>query len=698
LELPLLQNIQAMKKVLCTLLLGFLVLPVGAQEEVKNAKEPKEVQLNEVTVEAARVVTKVDGLLIIPSDTQRKASTNGYSLLSKLSLPHVRVDPVSHAVTALMNNGAVQLRLNGVVIDKEEMLSLDPKLVKNIDFIDNPGVRYGENIAYVIDIKTKRNTGGYVVGVDLTHTLTAWNTDNTIYTKLNHKNSELSFSYNFSYRDFRKGRTSETTDYLLNNGSHYLVTRKQTAGRDRALGNRLQMKYSLADSASYVFQATLSAFGMNTPSCFSDYQLMDGTLTQAYQDVNRSSRFTPVIDLYFFHKIGNHQSVTANVVGTAIYTDKYVRQGEGTPYTYNVDGDTWSVQSEAIYENKLKPFTLSAGLQHMQKYTRNHYTGDVDALNKMHLGELYFFSELKGKWQQLSYSLGVGVANKTYSQASYDYDYWTFRPKVTLKYMLLKGLNVGYAFQTYRRVSPYAMVSDMRIRNNSREWTVGNPALKPSRVIQHTMSLDYYGDRVSNSMYMEYRRNLHCNMARYERTPADEFLYSQQNMGSISLFYVQDNLKYELIPEHLSVTLTGGINRCFNVCSLYRHYLTSYTYGGSVQAYLGKWTLQGYADNGWRFLEGERLGHNGAFSYLAISYSWGNCSLSLDVQHVFQQHPRMYKSQLLNAYLHKSEIERNRDLGNMIGLNFTWRLSKGKAYKQIEKRIERQEDKQTGIM
>ena len=35
------------------------------------------------------------------------------------------------------------------------MLSLDPKLVKNIDFIDNPGVRYGENIAYVIDIKTK---------------------------------------------------------------------------------------------------------------------------------------------------------------------------------------------------------------------------------------------------------------------------------------------------------------------------------------------------------------------------------------------------------------------------------------------------------------------------------------------------------------------------------------------------------------
>ena len=169
-------------------------------------------------MKAARVINKIDGQLIVPSEAQRKAAVDGYSLLGKVALPHIRVDEVMHTVTSLMNNGTVQLRLNGVLAGREELLSLDPKLVKSIDFIDNPGIRYGEGIAYVIDIRTQREAGGYTVGADLTHTLTARNCNDMFYAKFNHKNSELSFSYNFSCQDFRGGRTSETADYLLNDG------------------------------------------------------------------------------------------------------------------------------------------------------------------------------------------------------------------------------------------------------------------------------------------------------------------------------------------------------------------------------------------------------------------------------------------------------------------------------------------------
>ena len=31
--------------------------------------------------------------------------------------------------------------------------------------------------------------------------------------------------------------------------------------------------------------------------------------------------------------------------------------------------------------------------------------------------------------------------------------------------------------------------------------------------------------------------------------------------------------------------------------------------GCSLQAYLGRWTLGAYADNGWNFIEGEHRGH-----------------------------------------------------------------------------------------
>ena len=687
-----------MRKGLWMLSLCFLALPIGAQNEKEKAETAKSVEMKEVTVEAARVTKKVDGLLIIPSDAQREASTDGYSLLAKLSLPRLRVDEVMRTVTPLMNDGSVQIRLNGTLASKEDLLSLDPKLVKNIDFIDNPGVRYGDGIGYVIDIRTKRNTTGYVLGADLSNSVTTVNGSNTLYAKYNHKNSELAFTFTSLYQDQHGFRSSETADYTLNNGSHYLVSRNQTDGRSRRFGNQFEIKYSLADSATYVFQANLSMGGGNTPGNYADFEYRDGTVEQTYRTINVSSDFSPTLDLYFFHQIGKHQSVTANVVGSGIYTDKRGYNGEGRAYAYDVDGRTWSLETEAIYENKLKPFTFSAGLEHSLSFTNNEYTGDVSAFNKVRRGELYLFSEVKGRWKRIGYSAGIGVANKTYSQENYSFDYWTFRPKLTLSYEVLTGLNARYTFETYRRVSSYAMVSDARIRDNSREWKVGNPNLQPSRVIKNIFDISYNGSRVSCGANIEYRRDLGSNMSVYERTPTDEFLYSQQNVGNIMMIANQNYVRYDVVPERLSVTLFGGVYRFFNVSSLYRHYLTSYNYGGNVEAYLGRWTLTGYADNGWKYVEGEHEGRNGAAIYFGVSYRWSRCSLSLFMQHPFQQHPVIQRGKVLNENLYKTYSYRSRDLGNMITLKFSWKLSRGKSYKEIEKKVQNEGYKQTGIM
>ena len=687
-----------MEKGLWMLLFCFLALPVGAQNEKGNSETAKSVEMKEVTVEAARVTKKLDGMLIVPSDAQREAATDGYSLLGKLSLPRIRVDEVMRTIVPLTNNGSVQLRLNGTLASKEDLLSLDPKLVKNIDFIDNPGVRYGDGIGYVIDIRTKRNTTGYVLGADLSNSVTTVNGGNTLYAKLNHKNSELALTFNSSYNDHRGFRSSETADYTLNNGSHYLVSRNQTDGRSRRFGNQFEIKYSLADSATYVFQANLSVGGGNTPGNYADFVYRDGTIEKSFRTINVSSDFSPTLDLYFFHQLGNHQSITANVVGSSIYTDKRGYNGEEGDYAYEVNGRTWSLESEAIYENKLKPFTLSAGLNHSMSFTNNEYTGDVSALNKVRRGELYLFSEVKGRWKRIGYSAGIGVANKTYSQENYSFDYWTFRPELTLNYDILTGLNARYTFETYRSESSYAMVSDARIRENSREWKVGNPNLQPSRVIKNIIDVSYNGRRVSCGMNMEYRRVLGSNMSVYERTATDEFLYSQQNIGNIMMFVVQNYVRYDVVPERLSVTLFGGINRFFNISSLYRHHLTSYNYGGNVQAYLGRWTLTGYADNGWKFVEGEHEGRNGPAVYFGASYRWKKCNVSLFMQHPFQQHPAIQRGKVLNENLYKESIYRSRDLGNMITLRFSWKLSKGKSYKEIDKKVQHEGNKQTSIL
>lgn len=158
----------------------------------------KSITLDEVTVRASKVVNKPDGMVIYPTDSQRQASTNGYSFLEKLTLPNLRIDNINHTISAIDNRGGVQLRINGIIVDKPEMTALDPKDILRIDFIDKPGVRYGESLAYVINIITRRNDSGYSIGTDITSAITTIQGDGMVYGKWNKGKSEWSVSYDIN--------------------------------------------------------------------------------------------------------------------------------------------------------------------------------------------------------------------------------------------------------------------------------------------------------------------------------------------------------------------------------------------------------------------------------------------------------------------------------------------------------------------
>ena len=191
-----------------------------------TAQNEKTVTLDEVTVKGARIVKKVDGQWIYPTKQQISASPNGYSLLAKLTLPHIRVDEAMNSITSLTNLGTVQVRINDIVATREDLQTLDMKGIDHIDFIDNPGVRYGEGIAYVIDIKVEKPIGGYVLGTQLTNTLTAINGNEMFYGKVNRGRSEFAVNYNIDYHHFKGQTYDEYSTYLFENGNATTMHRR----------------------------------------------------------------------------------------------------------------------------------------------------------------------------------------------------------------------------------------------------------------------------------------------------------------------------------------------------------------------------------------------------------------------------------------------------------------------------------------
>lgn len=658
-----------MKRIIPILFLSISSFSAFAQNEEKS------VTLEEVTVKGAKVVSNVDGQTIYPTDAQKNASNNGYSILQKLSLPNLRVDNVAHSISAIDNRGSVQIRINGIIVGKEEMLALDPKLINKIDFIDNPGVRYGEEISYVINITTKRNNTGYTIGADVTPTLTSWQGDGMVYGKRNAGKSEFSVFYDFSGHKLNGKKTNEAADYTLNNGSIRTIERNDLETLRKGHAHDFKLTYNYADSTACVFQVSLSENISKSPENYSIKEIVDEN-TRYIATYNNSSRFSsPVLDLYFFRQLTPRQTITANAVGTYISTTNENYFDEGEPYQYNVNGKTSSVLSEVVYENRLKPFTLSAGLNHRYKFTKNEYTDDASALTKMNQHNLYVFSEIKGRIKNIRYSLGLGTSYIHYNQNNHSYDLWTFRPKATLSYDFLHGMNIRYTFEMKDRASRIAMINDATIQTNSMEMTVGNPNLRPSRDIDQSLQLSYNNNRWSTFLNGFYRHCNKPNMALYERTADDKFIYTQINQKAIDLLHLSTYARYWILPEKLQASVYGGMQRCFNFGNEYSHFYTSWFYVGSVTAYLGNFTIQGYIDNGNRYLEGEARGYNGSYAALQASFRHKDWQFSLTWANPLRNNYKSSEGEILNRNLHKLTTIYDRDSGNRLTLNVSWRMS-----------------------
>ncbi len=679
-----------MKRIVFSTLVFFSSCILYAQEDLS-------VTVEEVTVKSSKVVSKADCQTIYPTAVQKESSDNGYSFLQKLSLPNIRIEDASHSVTAIDNRGYVQLRINGIIVGKSEMVSLNPMLISKIDFIDNPGLKYGDDVAYVIDIVTVRDENGYAIGAELTPTLTSKQGDGTAYGKWNVGNSEFSLSYGFSGQKLKGSSEAETAEYILNDGSTHLIERDDLMTLYKSRQHDISLTYNFTDSATQVFQISLSESAENVPDDISIKRITEGDSCYTATKKEKSKSHSPVADIYFFRQITPRQSISANVVETYINTNESYFYDEGKAYQDNVKGKTVSTLSEVIYENKLNPFAFSLGLNYRHKHTKNSYSGDASALTEMGQNYLYAFGEIKGIIKNFRYSVGAGASHIHYNQNEHNYNYWTFRPKATFTYNFASKWQLSYFYQMCEKVSRIAMVSEATIRTNSMELKKGNPDLKPSHDTEHQLRLLYNGIRLQASAECYFKQCDKPNMALYERTPDNQFVYTQINQKEIDVLHAMAYANCWLMPEKLQISAYGALQRCFNYGFDYTHCYTSFNCACKMTAYLNSFTLQVYYDNGYRFLEGETKGFNGAETFLKTSYKHGNLMLSLTLVNPLSGKYKSYESELLNRNLHKTTAGFSKDKSNCVLLCISWSMSHGKKHNSAAKTIN-MEDTDTGII
>ena len=678
-----------MKKVIIVLLmsLGYVI----AEAQVEGGS------VGEVTVSGNRVVQKNEAQWIYPSETELKHSSNVYSLLGKLSLNGIRVDQSSHSLTATDNRGTVNVRINDVPATMEDMLSIDMSSVVRIEYTDRPGLRYGEDVAYAINIVVKRPQSGYAVGADLTHDLTRIGFSDSFYGRFNTGKSEWGIDYSIGYGDLRGCKVNEKADYHLTDGSVRTIMRNDISIRQRSLNHNIRLLYSIADSLQ-VMQMRLKYSGDLLPDkSLREIEIFDRSASIAHRE-NSGRKHSPAFDVYYHRDLGHHQKLTASATVTHIATKSGSAYDEGTPCIYNVKGRMWSLMSEVIYENRLKPFTLTAGAQYNQKLTDNEYTGDAQSLSLFRSSEQYLFTQVSGTlFKRLQYVAGLGGSRRYYRQGVHQHDFHVFRPRVKVSVPLGKGMRLGYDYQRSMQTSKIALVNDVALRLNPMEIQMGNPALKPTAVTEHTLQANYNMPRWTVQVEGYAKLNHHPNMHRYIRTDDNIFIDTQENQPHCDMIVGNGYVRYDIIPDHLDASLACTYAHFDNRGNDYHHCYNSVQGTMMVNAYLGNWSLMAYADSGWRWMEGEQRCKFGTEIQFVTSYQRGPFSVSFYLRNPFHAHPLSHETWLMNENLQIHDIVRDGEQGNYVGLNFSFKLSHGRKYRDINRTIEL-EDKDAGIL
>ena len=672
--------------------------------------------LKGVTVEAARVVEKVDRQIIFPTKEQVKTASNGYDLLDNLSLPTIIVNRAERKVLSL-KGGDVQIRINDVKASMQDVLALQPDEVTKVEFINVPGLKYGDsNLDAVINYQVRRRYAGYVGGVSTMQGTKAGFNNSDGYFKYNVKKSEFSINYSFSYRSVEERSYESLGTYHLPTGE---TLHRNYLGYDSPFlytTNNVQLGYNLSEPDKYTLNVRLNFYNHNSPvRGMNQLYQESGKANQYLQNNRKMLEQIPSLDIYYSLNMPHDQNLALNLVGTYIGTDYQYRMREYTfnkspdesvknapltDYSYDATGRKRSLIGEGTYSKNWKQMALSVGGQYNISHTDNIYVGSSNADTELKYSNLYLFTQLQGQQKWFSYQVGVGATRSSIHQGENGYSKWLFRPQVTLQAKASDRLSFKWSSKITSDIPSLSDLSELRQYSNSFEARDGNSGLKPFTGYNNTLSASWNIPLMS--VYLE------GNWTYYDKPIATSILPEKREDGSYLFVSKPKNQKshnykhllltpeVHLIKDHLDLNLMCEYQNVKTKGLDYSHEFNYFSYGAEIRYMTGNWNIGYGAYKVEKSFWGEKTNGGEPTSNLAVTYNYKNWQFGVLGLFVFYPHGCVYKDELFNKYVQQKNKVRLADQGNMLVFAASFNFNHGRRYHTGSRKLNNS-DRDNGI-
>ena len=662
--------------------------------------KPASEVLGEVVVEGEKVVQKIDRQLVMPTLAQKKASTNGVSLLQHLQLPNLTVNAQNRTITT--NYGeSVQLRINGVESTQEEVIAIRPEDVIRVEYHEQPSLRYGGVAAVVDYIVRKRESGSNFSG-DITNSVSLLGFgDYQLSGKYHRGKSSFTALMQWSRRDLEWNRENEETFHYPDE----VVTNRETV----AAPNRIKYDY-ITTSFNYNYtndeKSMLNiAFRNNTkdiPHGFTDRNSILHQADKEYEvkDREQSETHIPSLDVYYQLNLKNDRHLYFDVVGTYLKSNNQrtysmTEQGQIPVEIFSkTEGDKYSIIGEAIYERPLWTGKFTTGIKHSQATMDNVYDGNVRTKVSMNTAETSFFTEFQSKVNNLNYTLGLGAMRTSYQQGNARMEKYIFRPTLNLSYQQ------GKVFLRYNAsLSGYAPslseLSNVEQDMDTYQVRRGNPNLKSVTYFTNRLSGSFRTKGLSMELSARYSYDDKPIMeeTRYE---GGRFVRTYANQKGFHRLNLQGNFQIQPFKQYLSISLTPYLNRYISLGNAYTHTHNNWGFRGSIVGMYKSWVVMADMNTSYHELWGETINKGESLHSVVLGYNREKWAIQAMVWNPFTDDYHQGVENVSKLAPNR-QLAFSKDFTRVFMLNVSFNLSFGKQKQVVGKRIDNS-DTDTGIL
>ena len=656
--------------------------------------------LDEVVVEVEKVIRRIDRQLVMPTEAQKKASTNGVSLLQHLQLPNLSVHPLTKAIST--NYGeSVQLRINGVEATQAEVVAIRPADVIRVEVHEQPGLRYGGAAAVVDYIVRRRDSGGNV-SADLTNGVSPFGFGNyQVSGKYHRGKSSFTALVDWSRRDLEWNRENEET---FRYPDQIITNREVVASPNRIKYDYLttSLNYNYTNGEKSMLNIAFRNNLKDIPNSFTDRNTLLYQEDRVYQVKDRESTKTviPSLDIYYQLNLKNDRHLYFDVVGTYLKSDgrrtySMTEQGQ-TPMEIasKTEGEKYSLIGEAIYEQPLFNGKFTTGVKHHQTTTKNIYDNDVLTRVSMNTTETSLFAEYQGKVKKLNYTLGVGALRTSYEQGDAKQEKYFFRPTLKLSTQLGK-LFLRYNASLSGYAPSLSEMSDVTQPMDVYQVRRGNPDLKSVTFFTNQLSASYRTKGVSAELSARYSYDDRPIM---EETLFEDgmFVRTFDNQKGFHRLNLQANLQLQPFKQYLSIKLNPYFNRYISRGNAYTHTHSNWGFRGSIIGMYKQWMAMVDMFTSYHVLWGETLNRDESIHSVAVGYNAGKWALQAMVMNPFTDDYHQGVENVSRLAPNKQRAF-SKDFTRMLMLNVSFNLDFGKQKKTASKRIHN-DDTDTGIL